>query len=123
MIIIIIIAMIIAMILSSMITLSDAWKYYKITYNKLPFLTPYLNHDMVCFQEKKHSEMDIYMDMNDIIWFSGANENDFKISSNEYLHGFFMTYFDPVSLYWLIKYRKWVKENIDLDKIKKIDNL
>jgi hypothetical protein len=108
---IIIIVMILAMILSSMITLSGAWKYYKITYNKLPFLTPYLNHDMVCFQEKKHSE-------NDIIWFS--DKNDFKISSNKYLHGFFITYFDPVSLYWLIKYRKWVKKNIDLDKIIKI---
>lgn len=52
---------------------------------------------------------------NEFIWF--MEDNSFKLCSGIYLHNAAYTYFDPYSLYWLLKYRKWVKKNIDFNNI------
>lgn len=85
-------------VLSSVLTLCSYWKYYKQCYDKLPLQKFSRFNDVIWNQD------------NSVVWFS--ENNDFKIGGcGVYLHNIFYTYFDPYSLYWLIKYKKWFKEN------------
>jgi hypothetical protein len=45
-----------------------------------------------------------------IIWFK--DKNDFKLDNDVYLFSDTIVNFDPIHLYWYIKYKQWFKENI-----------
>ena len=45
-----------------------------------------------------------------IIWFK--DKNDFKLDNDVYLHSNTIFNFDPIHLYWYLKYKQWFKENI-----------
>lgn len=88
-------------ILSSILTLIPDYKYYNKTYKELPNLI---------FKEASCSRYN-YVASKDhkVIWF--ANEDSFKLTNIHYIHNSFYTYLNPYSLYWLIKYKKWFKQN------------
>lgn len=87
-------------VFSAILTLFLNWKYYKSIYNTLE----------VKNFEKANNEYNQVKTKNDkIIWF--VNKNDFKLNDGVYLHNSIVTYFDPYSLYWYIKYKKWFNEN------------
>jgi len=92
-----------------MIILSPSWRYYKSTYKKFPKYVPKLNDDQVYFM-KNNDDNGI-----NIVWF--VKEGDFKLKTNKYIHNAWFTYFDPYTLYWFLKYKKWMKKNINLNKI------
>jgi hypothetical protein len=93
----------------TMIVLSPNWKYYKSTYKKFPKYVPKLNNNHVYFMKNKDD------DGINIVWF--IKENDFKLKTKKYIHNSWFTYFDPYTLYWLLKYKKWMKKNINLSEI------
>jgi hypothetical protein len=45
-----------------------------------------------------------------IIWFK--DKNDFKLDNDVYLFSNTIFNFDPIHLYWYLKYKQWFKENI-----------
>jgi hypothetical protein len=45
-----------------------------------------------------------------IIWFK--DKNDFKLDNDVYLFSDTIVNFDPIHLYWYLKYKQWFKENI-----------
>lgn len=45
-----------------------------------------------------------------IVWFKDTN--DFKLDNDVYLFGDVICNFDPIHLYWYIKYKQWFKENV-----------
>lgn len=45
-----------------------------------------------------------------IIWFK--DNNDFKLDNNVYLFSDVFLNFDPIHLYWYLKYKQWFKNNI-----------
>lgn len=85
-------------ILSSIHTLSNYYPYYKRVYKTLPSLT--FNKGV-----RQYKTTD-----GKVIWF--IQSNDFKLDNGVYIHNEYYTYFDPYSLYWLIKYRMWFKRNV-----------
>ncbi len=46
----------------------------------------------------------------EIIWFK--DKNDFKLDNNTYLFSYIIFNFDPIHLYWHLKYKQWFKNNI-----------
>lgn len=88
-------------VFASMITLMRDYKYYKRTYDELPNLR---------FREAYNSLYNQVISENgNVIWF--ANKNDFKIGPSNYIHNTFITYFNPYTLYWFYKYKKWFNTN------------
>lgn len=51
----------------------------------------------------------------EFVWF--MNQNSFLLLPKVPLINMPLTFFDPYSLYWLVKYQKWCKKNIDLNTI------
>jgi hypothetical protein len=45
-----------------------------------------------------------------IVWFK--DKNDFKLDNNTYLFSYIIFNFDPIHLYWYLKYKQWFKNNI-----------
>jgi hypothetical protein len=45
-----------------------------------------------------------------IIWFK--DKNDFKLDNDVYLFSNTIFNFDPIHLYWYLKYKQWFKNNI-----------
>lgn len=86
----------------------------KKVYNELPSKTFYRNGDCV-YDTNLNSYLTNPSEY--FIWFT--DDNSFKICKGKYLHNFLPTYFSPIHLYWLIKYRKWFKENVDINKLEK----
>jgi len=98
--------------LASVILLIPDYRYYKKVYKNLKSMTFYLNIDQVYGCSYRD-----YRERYEFIWF--LDTNSFKLGRNHYLHNVFYTYLDPYALYWLLKYKRWVKKNIDINKIKK----
>lgn len=99
-----IIFMLLVPTLSSTLVLSRRWSTYSKVYNDLPN-KEYTSSNSSYFNQIRSKD-------DSFIWF--ANDNSFLLDpySNIYLHNNLTTYFDPYSLYWLIKYKKWCKENL-----------
>lgn len=92
---------------SVMVNVSD-YKYYKKVYKTLPSITFKININQVYGFTNDNSHF---------IWFTKTN--DFCLIHRHYLYNSIFTYFDPYSLYWLIKYHRWFKKNIDIYKLEK----
>ena len=86
------------LILSSTLVLFRNYPYYKKVYNELNKYEFIINNDLV--YTKNYS----------FIWF--IKDNDFKLTNNIYLNSSIVTYFNPYSLYWLIKYKSWFNKNV-----------
>lgn len=86
------------LILSSTLVLFVNYPYYKKIYNQLSNYEFIIGEDIV------------YTKNRSFIWF--IKDNDFKLTNNVYLYSSFVTYFDPYSLYWLIKYKNWFNKNV-----------
>lgn len=86
------------LILSSTLVLFRNYPYYKKVYNELNKYEFIIDDDLV-YTRDRH-----------FVWF--IKDNDFKLTKNVYLHSFFVTYCDPYSLYWLIKYKNWFNKNV-----------
>lgn len=85
------------------------YRYYKTVYKTLPHRKFYRNFDQVY----SHTAWEID---DDFVWFT--NLNTFKLCKGVYLAEY-NTLFDPYATYWLWKYRKWFKKNIDFDRLPK----
>jgi hypothetical protein len=100
---------------SSFLTLCGQYTYYKKYYDELPNFTFVIN-DINGKQARIESQ--IYaLNTNFVIMPSGS----IMFNSNHMLSHSYVTYFDPYSLYWLIKYKKWIKNNIDINKLESYD--
>lgn len=106
--IIIIAFIIIAFILASTLTLARDFKAYKKVYDTLHLRRFYKN--LFQIYSCKYEEDD-----DGFVWFTKSNE--FCLDGEHYLLDSPFTYFSPYSLYWLIKYRKWFAENVDINKL------
>lgn len=96
-IVIYLVALMLIGVFSSVLILYPNYKYYKKIYNNLD------NMDLEVFDDvvwtKNNSRF---------VWF--MDSGGFKIAPGYYLHNSIVTYFDPYSLYWLIKYRRYFKK-------------
>jgi hypothetical protein len=100
---------------SSFLTLCGEYKYYKKYYDELSNFTFVIN-DIGGTQARSISQ--IYaLNTNFVIMPSKS----IMFNSNHSLHNNYVTYFDPYSLYWYIKYRKWFKKNININKLESYD--
>lgn len=85
------------------------YKYYKPTYQLLNNKKFYLNNNQV--YSHKFNEKD-----DNFVWF--INSNDFKLNESCYLYNdILIMFFDPYSFYWLIKYQKWFKDNVNISQL------
>lgn len=84
------------------------FKAYKRVYDTLHLRKFYRNESQV-YSHK-------YGESNDgFVWF--IDSNAFRLDGKHYLLDSELTHFSPYSLYWLIKYRRWFDENIDISKL------
>lgn len=89
--------------LASVITLWSNFKYYKLVYKSL---------DVNNFTPAYDSEYNlVYSKDGNMIWFS--NKNAFLLDDKRgvYIHNSFVTFLNPYSLYWFLKYKKWFNDN------------
>lgn len=93
---------------SSFLTLCSGYGSYKKVYKSLKQRKFYRNRSQVYSHEFNKKD-------DGFVWF--LDDNHFALEKNIYLHASFITFLDPYSFYWLIKYRRWFKENIDLNNI------
>lgn len=95
------------MTLSSVLMLLCQWKYYRKVYKRLP----YMKFKVAVFKEYNQ----VRSEDESFIWF--ANKDDFLLSRKDgiYLHNRWFIMFDPYSLYWWFKYRKYFNTH-HLDK-------
>ena len=97
---------------AGIITYQKDFKYYKPIYKTLP------NRQFVRNYEQVYSH-------DGFVWFT--DNNDFCLYSNNNiwsyvsLFGGFITFTSPYSYYWLRKYRKWFKENVDFNALEEYD--
>lgn len=112
--IIVFIVIVIVAISSLVLTISASPSLCKKVYEELPSKTFYRNGAQI-YDVDQENYIKTYRD--GFVWF--LDDNSFKISNGVYLHNFPPTYLSPIHLYWLIKYRRWFKENIDINKIEK----
>lgn len=96
------------MTFSSFLVLRRNYKMYKTVFYQLKNRSFYRSGDLI--YSHKFGDPD-----DGFVWFLEGNE--FKLKRNVYLHNTFYTFFDPYSLFWLLKYRKWVKKNIHVDNL------
>lgn len=99
------VVILVSMSLASVIIHSSNYKYYRKYYKLLPTYEWYKwPTDHTTIESKCGS----------IIYF---DDGTIKFPGNNYLHDYLPTYLDPYSLYWLSKYKKWFKENIDINTL------
>ena len=104
----ILLIIIIAFIFASTLALARDFKAYKKVYDTLPLRKFYCGiHKVYCHR--------YYEDGDSFAW--NIDSNDFRLDDEHYLLDSIFTYFSPYSLYWLIKYRKWFAENVDINKL------
>lgn len=105
--------LLITLILSSIFVLYPNWKYYKKIYKKLPsqkwYKFQYNSSEITIYNSKFNNQ-----NHNEIIIF---NDGSIKLRYNIYFHNEFYTYLDPYSLYWYLKYKKWIKNNININNL------
>ena len=99
-ILIVLVTLVLVCVISSTAVLYSNWKYYKSTFNTLKVEN---------FEKVTDGYSQVRSRDGQIIWFT--NDNSFKLKKNIYIHNHIPTYFDPYSLYWLIKYKKWFNTN------------
>lgn len=95
---------------SSIITLCTQYESYRKVYKSLKYRTFYKNGSQIYSYKLRNRD-------DGFVWFT--DDNSFKLEKFNYLQNQFYTYLDPYSLYWLLKYRKWFKENVDINKLEK----
>lgn len=83
---------------SAIVTLFTGWKYYKSEYEKLASYTFKKVRDQVWAEENWH-----------FVYFTEVGTIG---TQRMWLHNAFYTYFDPYSLYWLIKFNRYMKRNV-----------
>lgn len=94
--------------LATTLALACDFKAYKKIYDTLPLRKFYSGiHQVYCHR--------YYEDGDSFVW--NIDSNDFRLDDEHYLLDSILTYFSPYSLYWLIKYRKWFAENVDINKL------
>ena len=105
---IIVIFIIVIFILASTLALAGDFKTYKKVYDTLPMRKFYMGiHQVYCHRYYEYDD--------GFTWY--VDSNDFRLDGEHYLLNSKLTYFSPYSLYWLIKYRKWFTENVDINKL------
>jgi len=97
---------------SSFLTICGNYKYYSKIYKELPIYTFVVND---CNGKYNKATSQIYALNKSFIYF-GKN-NSICLDDRVYIHNNCITYFDPYTLYWYIKYRKWFKKNIDVNTL------
>lgn len=95
-------------ILSAVLAISSDFKYYSPIFKTLPQKTFYRNGDHV-YSYKRGEKDDAF------IWFISRNE--FCLGHGHYLHNASFTYNSLYGWYWLIKYRRWFKQNVNIETI------
>jgi hypothetical protein len=97
-----------AFVLAAVITNCNNYKFYKRVYRTLSSRTFYLNISQVysCRWDEKQDNF---------VWFVYSNE--FQLNRNCYLHNAMYTKFDPYSYYWLKKYQRWFKKNVNINNL------
>ena len=93
--------------ISSMLVLMYTYKDYRKVYKTLKDRTFYV----------RKTNFGIWVeDKQGFIWF--VEDNDFCLGNKKrYIHEFSCTYMDPYTFYWLCKYQRWFKKNIDINKL------
>lgn len=94
--------------ISAVLVLWGDFKYYKLVYETLPFRT-YYAFEYAVYSHKFGEPDDGFM------WFSDTD--DFKLVDEIYLHNANFTYWSIYGWYWLRKYQKWFRENIDINSL------
>lgn len=102
--------LIVSEISASVLLLAGDFKYYKRIYKTLPGRTFYRNRDQV-YSHSFGEEDDGF------VWFSSTG--DFRLVDGRFLTTMFYTYLSPYSGYWLWKYKRWFRENVNIEKIEK----
>ena len=102
-------------ILASVFTNFYKWKYYKKVYEDLP------NKKFVIWKSvdgntfsSEGEDMDTKF-----VRFRGNADWGYQLKHNIHLHRNFVTYLDPYSLYWLLKFDRYFKYNPVTDTEKK----
>jgi hypothetical protein len=85
------------------------YKYYRSVYAMLPFKHFYRSDDYVY----SHSSTQKH---DGFAW--SLKKNSFTISEGVYLHNEWFKWFDPIGLYWLWKFQRWFRNNVNLDYLK-----
>ena len=93
---------------SAVLTLCSGYYSYKNVYKTLKNRKFYRNDTQIYSHEFGQKE-------DGFVWF--LDDNHFKLNKSVYIHASFPTYLDPYSFYWLIKYRNWFKDNINLHEV------
>lgn len=88
---------------SSMVVLFPTFKYYKKSYDNLKNKTFFRLDDLVFIDEVGEISADTF------IWFK--KPNSFLISKGVYLHNSIVTFSNPYSLYWLLKFQRFMKNS------------
>jgi len=102
------------MVASSMTTLHEYYSQYRETYDSLSSRTFYINFNHHVYSHKMDSPDDGF------VWF--LKDNDFLLTRDCGLFDTRMIYLDPYSFYWLCKYRRWFKKNVDVNKLEKFSD-
>ena len=100
-----------AFIFSAIVVNFKYWKYYKTIYKELPNKKWYKNKTQIYVYDNQ------FPNKPNFIWF--IKDNHFCIDNDNwiYLHDRIVTWCDPYSLYWLIKYKRWFKKNVNINTI------
>ena len=93
--------------------LAKDYKYYKSVYKMLPYFKFYKAPNNVVIATYKEN-------LYGFLWF--IDENKIKLYGSHYLFDFYATYYSLHAWYWLIKYRKWVQKNVDLENLQLYNN-
>lgn len=92
-------------IFASVSTNFTKWKYYKKVYDELPNKKFYLwesaDGNTITEDDKGHVPGKFYR----------LRSGSYELQKGVYLHNNFITYFDPYSLYWLLKFDRYFKYN------------
>jgi len=107
-------ALLIVSLIGTLLEVSH-FKYYKKVYDSLPQKKFYRNKRQIY----DHSFDDMFKGKRkEFIWF--LDDNSFCLHEGVYLHGeIIFDILSPYSFYWRLKYKKWFKENVDIETVEK----
>ena len=100
---VVVIASFIPFVFASIMTNFHKWKYYKKVYDDLP------NKKFIIWEStdgNSFSSDEPYEKR-----FFSLKSKSYQLTERIYLHKDVMTYFDPYSLYWLLKFDRYFKNN------------
>ena len=100
---VVVIASFIPFVFASIMTNFNKWKYYKKVYDDLP------NKKFIIWESadgNSFSSDEPYEKR-----FFSLKSKSYQLTERIYLHRDVMTYFDPYSLYWLLKFDRYFKYN------------